>query len=197
MMYTGSFMKLQGLSRFAASSSLVLMGAVVMMTSLQSQHVRSTFAADTHLPLHSQTAGKGVSRFFDRRMPGALPYLLERGQDRMNVISSSPEDQPRVLLQLSQERAEAAAYAFSHGDESLAMTTLSKGFVYLHRAVALCQQQGADCQASDEQFMIVGESLKKVCVRVHETASAQDVRSRAQALCSELEALLSSFISTT
>ncbi len=197
MMYTGSFMKVRGFSRFLASTSLVAMGSVVMMTSLQSQHVKSTFAASSALPPESQTAGHGVSRLFDRKMPGALPYLVERGQDRLAMYAAPQEDQPRLLLELARERVQAAEYALNKGEESQAMTTLSKAFVYLHRAVALCNEQGEGCQASSEQFSTVGEAFQKTCLSIHHNARMSDIRARAQGLCSELEAVLSSFISTT
>lgn len=183
-----TFMSQRTLSRMLSSGLLIGAGCFVLLTSLQSSHVAHTFAASEGAQFSSTvTPGARIEQLLDVHMPGSLPYLTQRGIDRLRSGVLQGEGKSEFLFSQAETRSHAAQYAFAHNDESQAINTLAKGVVYYHRAVCACRSE-AGCTVS-----LQGEGamrlLKESAALLQEKAVSQSVRARAEGLSAELAAL--------
>lgn len=145
------------------------MGATVFITSLFFAHFDQTQAAS---PMSSPTPYQTpmTRSLTDAQLPGSLPYLAFRVQDRVNALALRPEEHPPVYLARAQHRAQAAQYAWEQGDQARATATIHKAQVYLHRATNECKQHDGLCdliapeaEKTLEQIITVLTSFHQAC----------------------------------
>ncbi len=122
------------LQQLVQSSLFLFGGLAILAISLHFTSVSETMAS----------TGRGMASpvpqsFFDKQMPGSIPYLMNRARDRFALLDEQGSERVAYYLDFANHRISAAVYAFEQGDEELAVQTATKALGYLWRAQVLCQ----------------------------------------------------------
>lgn len=123
----------------------LIAGTTIFGSSLLFAHVRQTQAV-VSIPTPNPQANTRQFSLLDANMPGSVPYLAARAQERAYALAFRPEEMPLLYVERASRRIQAADYAWQHGESQLAVSALHKAHVYLHRAMAECQEKPGSCE---------------------------------------------------
>lgn len=180
------------LVQIISSTLLLLLGASVLGVSLHGAHARNLRVKEEWRVEESSKA----ALILDVQMPGSLPYLAFRVQDRVEDASLPTKDQSEVYLGRSRQRTQSANYAFRHGQSEVAFTTIMKAYVYLHKAAHSCQPgitEDTICNDLQPLFVSVGDELAETLSEFSARAESDDLRARLEGLLDQLQVLRSQF----
>lgn len=139
------------------------LGGVVLFATLFMAHKHQllSVSASPSTVASPQTEARLVQKWFDRRLPGSLPYTLLRGREKMADLRRNDRQDPSVTLARSHDRLLAADYAFSLGQQQEAVATVHKSFGYLHLSWQNCLEF-EDCSQETRLALIEVHSQMQV-----------------------------------
>lgn len=176
------------LAQIVSSTLLLLLGVGILGVSLHGAHARVLRINDDWQVEETTQA----SLLLDVRMPGSLPYLAFRAQDRAENLTLDEENKPEVYLGRARQRIQASEYAFRHGQSEIAFSTLNKALVYVHNAVHACQSGAASesvCQNLQPLFESVANDLEHTGTEFLQHTDNGDLRARLDGLLDQLSSL--------
>lgn len=129
------------------SSLFLLAGGLVLVLSLFAAHHSQLQAAGPQYQVSQNTTSVGHAwqQWWDRKLPGSVPYTALRAREHMADWRSSDRQDPVVTMARAEDRLLAAQYAFSQGNVDEAVTTAYKAFGYLSMTWVNCQVTPEDC----------------------------------------------------
>ena len=116
-----------------SSLLLLIFGVLVVFFSLQSQHGKVIAQEIEAFPMEEEDPCP-FSSWFDEKLPGSIPYQIERAADQVEMKFLSQEKQVEERCSRAEERLESIRYAWDKKHFRSAITTLRKSYIYLSQS---------------------------------------------------------------
>ncbi len=160
---------------------LLVLGLIVVFFSLQSLQSKAVAQelAMSDRPEHKDYL---LEHMFDTQMPGSLSYQVERGTEKLKLMSESGENRTNEQLARAKHRLEASQYAWQHDHTSEAIQTLNKAFIYLSHTTESANHLAQKTELADEMVKTIdewtqsGASDSEKCLLNELSAQLQAVR---------------------
>jgi 23S rRNA A2030 N6-methylase RlmJ len=165
------------------------LAGMVGITSLLTAHFHQTQASTTFASPTPQDFPQPNRPILDPDYPGSFAYLALRAQDRVQQTMLRPEELPVVFLMRSQQRLEAAQYAWEQGDPERALAAVHKAHVYLHRSLEHCQDYGMLCEAIRPQSQETSQEIITTVQMFHSETTNDEFKASLERLTHEVAAL--------
>lgn len=165
------------------------MAVIVGMISLLSAHTHQTQASTLFPSPTPQDAPQHPRPLLDAQYPGSVAYLALRVQDRVQQVLLRPEELPVVFLNRSQQRLDAARYAWEQGDHERALSAVHKAHVYLHRSQKTCQEFPGLCEDMRSESEVLSRELQASIQTFHTECGRDDYQVALSGLSQSIDAL--------